>query len=179
MKGIVLNLLESAVTSAFGEDTWDELLEEAGLDGAYTSLGSYPDEHVHALVGVAAARLGRTPEEILRWFGEQAAPMFAERFPRFFAEQPDTRAFLLALNDVIHPEVLKLYPGADTPSFDFRQSAEAPLSMEYRSRRGLCALAHGLIVGVAAHYGEPLSVAHPECRHRHDERCLFELRFGA
>ena len=43
MKGIVFNLLEQLVARDYGEDTWDALLDASGLEGAYTSLGSYPD----------------------------------------------------------------------------------------------------------------------------------------
>jgi hypothetical protein len=50
MKGIVFNLLEEVVRRAYGEDTWDTLLEAAGLDGVYTSLGNYPHEELLQLV---------------------------------------------------------------------------------------------------------------------------------
>lgn len=43
MKGVVFNVLEQVVSAEHGEDTWDRLLDEADLDGAYTSLGSYED----------------------------------------------------------------------------------------------------------------------------------------
>jgi hypothetical protein len=46
VKGIVFNLLEQVVSRDYGEDMWDDLLSAAGLVGAYTSLGSYPDEHL-------------------------------------------------------------------------------------------------------------------------------------
>lgn len=32
----MFNLLEQLVSRDYGEDTWDDLLDEAGLDGAYT-----------------------------------------------------------------------------------------------------------------------------------------------
>ncbi len=56
MKGIIFNLVEEVVRNRYGEDTWDELLDAAGLDGAYTSLGSYPDEELLRLVAAAAHR---------------------------------------------------------------------------------------------------------------------------
>src|SRR5438874_2247890 len=43
MKGVVFNLLEEIVVREHGEETWDLLLERAGLGGVYTSLGNYPD----------------------------------------------------------------------------------------------------------------------------------------
>ena len=44
MKGIIFNLLEEVVTQAHGEEVWDQLLDAAQVDGAFTSLGNYPDE---------------------------------------------------------------------------------------------------------------------------------------
>jgi len=34
MKGIVFNLLEEIVVEHHDEDTWDDLLDEAGVDGS-------------------------------------------------------------------------------------------------------------------------------------------------
>lgn len=61
VKGVVFNLLEQAVTDAHGDDVWIDLLEEAGVEGAYTSLGSYPDSEIVALVGAAANQLEILP----------------------------------------------------------------------------------------------------------------------
>jgi hypothetical protein len=58
VKGIIFNLLEEVVVSHHGEDTWDQLLTATSLDGAYTSLGSYPDGHVQKLVAAASQLLG-------------------------------------------------------------------------------------------------------------------------
>ena len=58
MKGVVFNLLEEAVTDSFGADTWDDLLDDADLEGAYTSLGNYSDAEIEALVGAAARPAG-------------------------------------------------------------------------------------------------------------------------
>jgi hypothetical protein len=49
VKGIVYNLLEEVVSAEHGEDTWDALVDAAGVDGVYTSLGSYADEDLERL----------------------------------------------------------------------------------------------------------------------------------
>ena len=51
MKGIVFNLLQEVVTQHHGEDVWDDLVDAAGVDGVYTSVGSYSDDEMTALVG--------------------------------------------------------------------------------------------------------------------------------
>lgn len=179
MKGIVFNLLEEIVRESYGEDTWDNLLEAADLDGAYTSLGSYPDEHLGRLVAAAAAALNLSPEAVVCWTGRNALPLMAVRFPHFFTPHTDTRSFVLTLNDIIHPEVRKLYPGADVPEFEFDTSHADLLIMRYNSARKMCAFAQGLIEGAAIHYGEQVEFQQAKCMHRGDPECVFEIAFSA
>src|ERR1051325_8340200 len=150
MKGIIFNLLQEIVEQEYGEQTWDALLEAAQLKGAYTSLGSYPDSDLMKLVGAASTALGKSPDEIVRWVGCKAAPLLAAKYPRFFDAHKSTRPFVLTLNQIIHPEVRKLYPGADVPEFDFDTSSEEFLLMGYQSARRMCAFAEGLVTGAAA-----------------------------
>ena len=56
MKGIIFNLVEDVVRSHYGDDMWDDIIDAAGVDGSYTSLGTYPDADLLAVVG-AASRL--------------------------------------------------------------------------------------------------------------------------
>lgn len=179
MKGIVFNLLEDVVTRHHGAGTWDSLLEAAKLDGAYTSLGSYPDAEAVKLVGAASNALGIPPADVLRWFGQQAMPILAERYPGFFRAHPSVRPFLLSLNSIIHPEVRKIYPGADVPVFDFDDAPDGALLMGYASARKLCALAEGFVQGAAGHYGETIRFEHLRCMHEGDPKCVFRVEFQA
>lgn len=178
MKGIIFNLLEAVVTQAHGEKTWDHLLGAAGLDGAFTSLGNYPDEDLFKLVGAASAALNLPPNAIVRWFGVEALPLLAEKYPAFFDGHASTRPFILTLNRIIHPEVRKLYPGAEPPTFEFDTSSPEVLILSYHSQRKLCALAEGFVEGAAAHFGETVSIAHPLCMHRGDSSCRLEVSFS-
>lgn len=177
MKGIIFNLLEEAVSKEFGEATWDKLLDEANLSGAYTSLGSYGDDEIVALVAAASKALNLPTQDILRWFGQSAMPSLATRFPNFFSSQPGTRSFLLTLNNTIHPEVHKLYPGAVTPMFDFATSDGGSLVIGYSSPRKLCALAEGFMRGAAKHFHEQADITQPQCMHQGDSKCVFHVRF--
>lgn len=178
MKGIIFNLLSESVIQEFGENTWDDLLDAAGLDGAYTSLGNYDDAEIFKLVGVASEKLKLPPDEVLRWFGRTSMPLLQKRYPGFFAPHDNTRSFALTLNDIIHPEVRKLYPGAITPVFDFDNSNPEELVMGYQSARKLCALAEGFLAGAAEHYGERLDFQQPCCMNRGDQKCVFNLKFA-
>ena len=178
MKGIYFNLLEAVVTRDHGEVTWDALLEAAGLDGAYTSLGSYSDDDLMKLVAAASSVLGITPEAVLRWVGREALPLEAERFPSFFSGHVSAQSFILTLNDFVHPEVRKLYPGADVPDFEFHRPSEETLVVTYRSKRRLCKLAEGMIDGSAGHYAQVVTIEQPLCMNRGDDRCELVCTFS-
>lgn len=81
----------------------------------------------------------------------------------------------LALNDVIHPQVRRLYPGADVPVFDYDTSANGMLVMDYRSPRMMCSFAEGLLEGSADHYAESIRIDRPACMKRGDEKCTLEI----
>lgn len=183
MKGIIFNLLETVVIDEHGEDAWDDLLDEAAVEGSYTALGNYPDAELLRLLALMPEAFGGDGDEQLRWFGRKAMPILAQRYAVFFEQPTDTRSFLLTLNNIIHAEVRKLYPDADVPTFDFDPipGVEPPspdsVVMGYQSTRHLCALAEGFIHGAADHYGEAASIEQPRCMHRGDERCALVCSF--
>ena len=177
VKGIIFNLLEETVCQEFGDETWDALLEATQLEGVYTSLGNYPDAELMKLVAAASSALNRSPDAVLRWFGLSAMPLLAAKYPIFFTGHTSTRSFLLTLNDVIHKEVRKVYPGADVPEFGYGDLSGEKLVMTYSSARKLCALAEGFIQGAAAHYGEEVRLDQVECMLKGNSRCVFHLSF--
>ena len=176
MKGVVFNLLEDVVTRAYGADVWDDLLDAAQVDGAYTSLGSYPDEDIEGLVAAAGKAVGLPRADVLRWFGRQAMARLTELYPVFFEPHAKARPFILSVNSIIHPEVRKLYAGAGCPHFQFSELGDA-LVMVYRSPRRLCALAEGFVEGASDHYGEKFAFKHQSCVDHGDEHCVFHIRW--
>lgn len=177
MKGIIFRLAGQAVSDAHGEDTWDDLLDVAGAHGAYTSLGSYPDEELFRIVGAASDHLGIPPAGVVRWIGSAVVPAMARQHADFFVPHTDTRSFLLTLNTVIHPEVRKVYPDANAPDFEFDTSDPDVLRMTYRSARQMCAFAEGLIEGSARYYGQRVEITHEGCMSDGAESCRLALRF--
>jgi hypothetical protein len=179
MKGIVFNLLEQVVVAHHGDAVWEQLLEKTDLTGAYTSLGSYPDTEVMSLVDAASEMLNIPPADVLRWFGREAMPLLAQRFPGFFAPHRATLPFLKSVNSIIHPEVRKLYAGAGCPHFQFTDEADGGLRIGYNSTRKLCALAHGFIEGAAGQFNEVATVEHVSCMNRGDARCDLTVHTSA
>ena len=106
-------------------------------------------------------------------------PIFAERFPEFFESHTNTQSFLLTLNDVIHPKVRVVFPGAVVPWIDFDESSPDVLAMGYDSPRKMCAFAEGLIQGASDHYGEHVSITQETCMNRGDPKCRLQASFAS
>ena len=104
MKGIVFNLLEQLVARDYGEDTWDALLDAGGLGGAYTSLGSYPDEDLTKLVSAASGALEMSVDDVVFWFGRGALPLFAGRNPQLFEPHASAQGTGVSLRAPRAPE---------------------------------------------------------------------------
>jgi len=177
MKGVIFNLLEAVVVSEHGPDVWDALLERSGASGSYSTIGSYPDEELLAIVDAASAVTGASVPALLRWFGERAIPRLRGRYPDFFTGHARTEPFLRSLNDVIHAEVRKLYPGAEVPVFDFDSTEGGDLIVVYHSSKKLCALAEGMILGAASTFGERAAIEQLRCMLRGDDACHFVCGF--
>lgn len=177
MKGIVFNLLEAVVVDAHGIDAWEDVLDTTGLDGSYTGVGQYPDDHLGALLDATAHRLGMARPELERWFGVEAFPRLAAAHPSFVADCDGTRRFLLQLDDVVHAEVQKLMPDAYLPGFACERVDDGSIVLVYTSRRRLCRFAEGLIVGVARHFGDDVSVRQSTCTHEGAPECRFAVAF--
>ena len=171
MKGVIFNLLQEAVEGEFDAEVWEHLIDQSGASGIYTSLGSYPDKEIFALVASAAKLTAQEPSAILRWFGQAAIPLLERRYTEFFTPHDTARDFVLSVNEIIHPEVRKLYSGTGCPSFHFDKDEKGRLILGYRSPRRLCQLAHGFIEGATIHYREDVVVEHLSCMNDGDAVC--------
>lgn len=125
----------------------------------------------------AAAALALEPAQVLHWFGRTAMPLLAQRYGLFFERHSNARSFVLSVNDIIHPEVRKLYTSAVCPHFHFEDDADGRLIVGYRSPRKLCALAHGFIDGASDHYHETAEIEHIDCMLTGSPFCRIGVRW--
>lgn len=163
MKGVLFNVVEDVVDETLPEAMWDIALHSACLDGVYTSLGDYPDTDLTAIVDAVCGHTGLGPQQVLHHVGLHGYRHLVDRQPDLVEGIADLGSLLHHLEDVIHPEVRKLQPEADPPSFTVRDAGPDTWEVEYRSERQLCHLAEGLIAGAAVGFGTPCRIEQPSC----------------
>jgi hypothetical protein len=159
MKGIIFTSFFNLVESAFGDDMLDDIIDDANLPngGSYTAVGTYDHMELVAMVVALSARSGMPVSDLTKTFGHYLFGRFVELYPRFFEDVTDSFTFLLGIEDIIHAEVLKLYPDASLPKFDVCVEGDE-LIMTYHSKRHFADVAEGLIMGAAQHFKDNFTI---------------------
>jgi hypothetical protein len=160
MKGIVFSEFIEMVEDVFGPDVADRIIDESDLPsgGAYTSVGTYDHVEMLTLVTHLSEATGIPVGDLVQTFGKHLCGRFTQLYPSFFEGVESSLDFLETIENHVHVEVLKLYPEAELPHFGTQRPDPDTLVMTYRSGRPFGALAHGLILGAAEHFGERVEV---------------------
>lgn len=177
MQGIIFNVLGELVEETWGMETWNSLLEKVDPEsqGAYTAGMQYPDNELLSLVA-ELSEVTKTPvPDLVEAFGTYLFPHLMRHCPIEIADHSTVLDFLDGLNDVIHAEVLRVHPDAYVPHFDIVRDGDDKMSLVYHSKRGLCPLCIGLFKGAAGNFDSQLTIDHPQCKHKGDENCVFDL----
>lgn len=177
MKGIVFTTFNEMVEEKVGIDVWERILETVSpeSEGIYTAVEDFPDEELLAMVGELSEITGTPVIELVRSFGLFLFHTLALKHSVFVEDKPDFIEFLKSIEDVIHKEVMKLYPNPNLPSLEWEQHSENSLTLYYKSPRKLCHLAEGLIKGAAEQYGVDYSMQHDVCMHDDNDHCRFDI----
>jgi len=177
MHGTIFAELQKYVVSKLGDDAWVTLKREAGINRErYDPLETYPDAEVGALVATASRVTGLPSEALLEDFGAFIAPDLLEMY--WAVVQPEWRTIDLLEHTerAIHEVVRISQKGAAPPYLNAQRTAPDEVRIIYTSPRKLCAVAKGIVRGVAAHYGDTVAIDEASCMLRGDANCTLNVR---
>lgn len=148
------------VEEKFSADMVDDIIDDTNppSGAAYTAVGTYDHEELVNMVVALSKRTDIPVDSLVKVFGEHVFSKFANSHQQFLIGVPDALTFLAGIEDIIHAEVIKLYPDAQLPKFKCTFTDDATLIMDYESPRHFADLAEGLIKGCGNYFGEKLSV---------------------
>ena len=175
MYGLVNKAVEDLVRSRFGDDTWDKIKQQAGVeDEIFISMDAYPDDVTYRMVGAASDVLGISAAQVLEAFGEYwvvytAREGYGDTLKMFGDTLPD---FLLNL-DTMHAHVATVFPDLKPPSFRCSDMTADGMRLHYYSTRvGLAPMVIGLLRGLGVMFNLDLRIAQEAYRDAgadHDE----------
>ncbi len=181
MKGIVFNLLESFVVDNFDDETWDNIFLSTELESTepFIAPSTYEDQDLLNLVGTATQKLNIESSDLLRSFGRYCFSRLVGKYPVYVKDITSPIVFINIVDEVIHVEVKKLMPEAYLPKLSVKQTAENTLEIKYESKRMLCPLMEGLVLGCSDFFKHSAQIEHLTCMHDNADHCLVRVSFTA
>ncbi|OUR61553.1 guanylate cyclase [Colwellia sp. 39_35_sub15_T18] len=179
MQGSVFTSFSDMVIEKMGIVTWNELLIKVKpcSKGIYTNAMLYQDSELMDLVTELSKKMKIEVEDLLRIFGGYLFIRLYNASPANLTKVDNLKDFLLIIDSVIHKEVKRVYPTAYLPTFDYAENAQGDLVMHYQSKRKLCHLAEGLILGAAEHFNQIITIQQQECMHNGADKCKLTISF--
>jgi hypothetical protein len=182
MYGMINKAIRDLVVSRFGEATWQQVRDKAGVaDEVFINMVKYPDDATYRLVGAASEVLNTPASAILEAFGEYWTVYSAESgFGHLLDFAGNNLVDFLRNLDHMHTRVALSFPELEPPSFKVTDVTESSLRLHYYSKRdGLAPLAIGMVKGLGKRFSTPVKVTIEKLRadgHDHDE---FIVLYGA
>lgn len=177
MYGLLFNQLQQYVTTRLGRDEWVAISRDAGVAEDFYQIGElYPDEELFRLVSIASERTSTPKDVLLEDYGAFIAAALLRVYTPLIDSSWRTIDVIAHTEQSIHTVVRTRIPGARPPALESRRISADAVEIDYRSERGLCAVAMGIARGLADHFGEAIESLQPECMHRGDARCLLIFR---
>lgn len=172
MNGIVFVQIGKFAQSQLGEQAWREVVRSAGVPSRlYYRVADYPDEEAFALLSALSTAVGEPLSVILESLGEFIVPDLMKMSRYWIKPEWKTLDLIANTEKTIHDTLRSEGSRTNPPRLQCRRSSPEQVIVTYDSPRKLCALAKGIIAGVAKHYGERVTIAEPTCMLKGEPAC--------
>jgi len=159
MKGIVFTEFLELVENKYGLGIVQRIIDESQLEtgGVYSAVGTYSHKEMFRMINKLSELKDVPVPQLLELYGEYFFNTLSTNYPQFM-NQPNVFVFMESIDIYIHPEVLKLYPEVELPSFNAEIINDREMTLLYKSSRKMADFAIGLIKGAAKYFNQSISV---------------------
>jgi hypothetical protein len=177
MHGLIFVELQKLVEEKLGKEQWPALLNKAGLaPRTYLAGQKYPDAEAVALVTTASKLTGKPAGALLEAFGEFIVPDLLTVYKSLIQPQWSVLDILEQTPVTIHSVVQMRDHNAAPPAIIVTRPRPDEVLITYSSARKMCAVAKGIIKGIAKHKDEAVSIDETECMLRGAQACLITVK---
>lgn len=179
MKGIINKGIQELVKTKFGAEAWEKVKSLAGCEEPFFAVSlDYPDKMTLALVKAASEVTGLPTETVMLEYGKFMVPnTLKKNYPTYFALGGSSPKEFLLNMDRVHELATKSVSNPVPPRFDYEELPDGRLLMHYNSKRGLCTVLYGLILGIGVFFSQELQVREIACIHKGNPQCTMEITF--
>jgi predicted hydrocarbon binding protein len=172
MHGLIFVELKKFVATRFGPDAWRDILHKTGENHRiYLPSRAYPDAEMLALVAAACTLSDKTRDDLLEAFGEFVVPDLLRMYKAHIDRKWSALDLIENTEQTMHRVVRRVSRDATPPELKVRRTGSNNVVITYTSARQLCALARGIVRGIAKHYEEHVTIAESTCMLRGAGAC--------
>jgi len=155
MKGIILSEFVEFLEATLGDDRAQKIIDASQVPsmGAYSRVGLYDYQELIQLLTQTVTETDTEAATLLEGFSEHLFTVFKRDYSVFFKDVSSAAEMLTQIDNHIHVEVLKLYPDAELPKFEYT-SDDGKLTLSYQSPRPLAAVAQALVGACLKYFGD-------------------------
>lgn len=177
MYGLLLVELHKYIAENLGAEAWQEIIKEAGLGvKIYTANQEYPDQEAATLLSATSMKTGQSFPEFLEDYGTFLASDLLKIYGVSIDPRWKTLDLLENIDEIVHFFVRTKRDGANPPELRAKRVNSGELIVTYNSPRKLCALARGLINGIAKYYDESVLVTETACAEKGANACEISVK---
>ncbi len=154
MKGIVFTEFLEMVEQEFGLEVVDKIITASKLksEGVYTSVGTYDFFEMQELLTNLSVETGIPVNDLIYAYGLYFFHVLTKHHRDIFSLYNSPIEMLASIENHIHVQVRKIYPGAELPTFKIINQEKDFLEMMYFSERSMYTFAKALMEKTFEHY---------------------------
>lgn len=162
MKGIVFTEFLEMVEETFGLETVDYIIYKTELKskGVYTTIGTYDFSEMLILISNLSEKVKIPVQELIYAYGLYFFKVLINHHSDIIKLYKTPMDLLESVENHIHVEVRKLYPGAELPTFKILKENNETMEMVYYSDRSMYMFALALIEKTFEHYNKNSSITY-------------------
>ncbi|MFT5166220.1 MAG: hypothetical protein ACI8P3_001451 [Saprospiraceae bacterium] len=178
MYGIINKAIENLVKEKFGEEKWESIKEESGIDVYFfISNETYDDSITYSLFEAISKETNIPVADLLIAVGEWwILRETKEKYGSLLETGGNSlREFLINLPQ-FHNRIMLVYPKLTPPEFRVSDIADQSIHLHYFSKRaGLQEFVRGLFQGLGKLYKTPVVIELLNSRENGDDHEIFKL----
>ncbi|NGZ07110.1 MAG: hypothetical protein G8237_12225 [Magnetococcales bacterium] len=178
MHGIMFLALEDFLESRLGEGVWARLLQVANLDNQqFEPDRYYPDALASDLFELAAKQLKQSTAHTLELFGRHMSPGLVAmgRSMGIVRKEWKTLDILEHLQSHVLAPFANIESGVMPPDIRTYRLKHGEVAVAYVSRRKLCHLLKGIILGMGQFFQEPIAFREHVCMLQEAPLCRLSI----
>lgn len=158
MKGVIVDCLREMVIKQHGKETWDDVLQKAGITTSLTVYSTVDDQIVMNVIRKLCQKLHITIGQAADAFGDYWVNHYALRkFKVYYTRAKNAKEFISNM-DKVHITMTNTIKDAHPPRFDYQWKNDKSLVITYKSKRNMIDFAVSLLKGVGKYYKEDIKV---------------------